>query len=72
MKSWIQYFYQLVFFQLAQVLYFFLEMIGRSPIDLMHLSFWVNMSKEIQNLCITERKHVDTKIESNVRFTNNF
>ncbi len=43
-KSWIQSFCQLVFFQLAQVLCFFLEMSDRRPhwSELMHFRFWLN------------------------------
>ncbi len=48
-KYSIDFFNQLVFFQLAEVLYFFLERMDRWPCwsELEHHSFWVHIAKTV-------------------------
>ncbi len=55
-KYWLESFCQIVLFQLAQVLYFILELTGWRPrwSELMHLSFGVNIAIIIHNAFFTQ------------------
>ncbi len=71
-KYWIRSFCQLVFFQLAQVLSFFLELIDHRPhsSELMHLSFWIKKTLFLDNSGNVHSKTEAYKLKT-IRFTNN-